>query len=299
MDVGKGKLIVYDKVMVNAHLVLPTEKKAKILTTRDAWIPKVVNALLEGETALLPCGIGAYVLVGAISVSRNNQLDRKVAELINTQKGRAKDKPLAFDIPPIEIPDWVEVPYQIQIEKIINSIMAKPFGILVPASSSIPHWLSVEDKVHGIREKLFVWADPNEEGPLADLYQYVRDEKGLESWDFSLIATSGNLHGMPNNNRFIKAYEQLGDKDGLAYAIYDFNEGGLYSDKPTTIFSALPFIRGGEKVHVKRLGSLSKEELSSILPQAHLLSTLESKWYDFHHRTRTLLQKFPKSKQKQ
>ncbi len=269
---------------------LPTEKKAKILTMGDDWMPLVVDAMLDGKTCVLPVGCGAYILAGAVT----NKRGKKVAELINLQKGRDKDRPIAFDMPPDEISYWVDEKYQTEISTLVKKLISRPFGIIAPINDKVPLWQRVKDQVHGVYNDLFVWADMDNIGPLADFYRYVREKRKLSKEDFILIATSGNLTGFPNNNKFSVAYDQLGNKEGIAYAVYDPDEGGPYSLDPVTIISVMPLIRGREKLHVFRLGSMSVEDLLKLVPEAEKKSKLGMTLYKLNARLDTMGKRFLK-----
>ncbi len=265
--------------MISREILLPKEKKVAILTTKDNWMEYATDAFLEGETCILPVGCGAYILAGGISVHKKES--REVARLINTQKGRSPDRAVAYDMPPEEMPFWVDERYQERVGRVANKLMGRPFGIIAPVNEKVPEWHSKFDHLHKVHEKLFVWADMDNIGPLADLYRYIREQRKLSPADLTLIATSGNMSGLPNNNSFNKAYEQLGNSDGIAYAVMDPNEGGDYSDKPVTIVTALPWTRGREKLFVIRSGSMKRTELQSLLPEATQKSTLGLMFYRF------------------
>ncbi|MBI2036124.1 hypothetical protein HYT17_00600 [Candidatus Microgenomates bacterium] len=229
-------------VVERRTLVLPTEGRVPILTTgTDEWIPKVAEALVErGETALLQCGSGPYILAGGVFVGRTGP---EIMQLINQQKKRPAGQLVAIGVPREEMSLWVEKPYQDTVHRIATALEGETFGIIAPASKKIPPWLTRRDPWHNINEKLLIWGDKSDTGPTARLYRYLRENLGLQPGEFFLICTSANAHGMGTNVHFAKAYQQLGNEEGLAYAVMDVAEETYQSGSPP-IISALPIVLG-------------------------------------------------------
>ena len=66
-----------------------------------------------------------------------------------------------------------------------------------------------------------------------------------------ILGPSANFHGEKAHANFYPAYEQLGDQDGLAYAVMDPEED-RYTKGSVTILSALPMTRGSDRILVIR-----------------------------------------------
>lgn len=253
---------------------LPPERKVQILTTQtDEWIPPVAKALVEEEqTALVQCGDGPYILVGGVHVGRTSP---EILHLINRQKERPLDRLAALGIPREEMPEWVTEDYRPLVEHFTSVLRDEVFGLIAPANDRVPSWLRRYDNLHRTWEKLMVWTDKTDTGPTARLYRYVRDELNLPPNEFFLMATSANTHGKGTNIRFAKAYEQLGDKDGLAYAVMDVEEDTYTLGSPP-IISALPFVRGRNYFHVVK-ARRGVEGISSKVP--NLRSPSKPGWF--------------------
>lgn len=242
---------------------LPLERTVPILTTHtDEWIPPVANALVaEERTALIQCGDGPYILVGGVHVGRTGP---EILQLINRQKERSLNQLAALGIPREEMSDWVVEDYRPLVEHFTSVLKDEVFGLIAPVNDRVPNWLLRYDRLHRTWEKLMVWTDKTDTGPTARLYRYFRTELGLSADEFFLIATSANTHRKGTNIRFAQAYEQLGDKDGLAYAVMDVEEE-KYTKRSPPIISALPFVKGRNyfKVENARRGI---EGISSKVP---------------------------------
>src|SRR5438105_2499834 len=101
-------------------------------------------------------------------------------------------------MPPQEMSQWIDQPFRPDLDRVVSHLNGGPFGIIAPVSGDVPSWHRVWDAECGWYEKLFVWADAHGRGPLADLYRYMREIRAFDSATLTLIATSGNLHGLQN-----------------------------------------------------------------------------------------------------
>lgn len=233
-------------VVERKPIVLPHEQRVPILTTEtDAWMPRVAEALVEqGKTVLLQCGSGPYILVGGVFPEQSGP---EIMRLINSQKERPHDQLAAIGVPREEMSLWVAEPYQAAVHKLATALEGEVFGVIAPASERVPRWLKRTDEIHGgVDEKLLIWADRDDTGPLARFYRYLREQLGIRPEEFFLLATSANTHKRGTNIRFMPAYEQLGDKEGLAYAVMDVEEGKHEKASPP-IITALPLTIGREE----------------------------------------------------
>src|SRR3990172_10063278 len=108
-------------------IVLPHERRVPILTTEtDEWMPIVAEALVErGETALLQCGSGPYILVGGVFPGKSGP---EIMQLINGQKERGQDQLAAIGVPREEMSHWVAEPYQEAVHNIATALQGEVFG---------------------------------------------------------------------------------------------------------------------------------------------------------------------------
>ena len=186
----------------------------------------------------------------------------------------------------------MEKEYRNKVQNVVNKLISKPFGIIAQVNNKVPDWHKVYDSLHGVHEKLFVWPDALNKGPINDIFKFARKKLRLSVDEFSIIASSANLFGMGRQirmNDFEAIYGQLGDSKEVAYAVKSFEDGGEYSTTRTTIISTLPFTQKREDVHIVRVGSLSIEELKKLLPQAQQLSLTKYLIYTFLTKTRMLI----------
>lgn len=249
---------------------LPKEKKAKILTTEtDEWMPFIAEVLLEGKKAcILPCG-GPYVIAGGVFA---NRADDSIGVLINTQKQRETTAKVALGIPPSEMALWVDGRYQDSINKVITALEGTGFGLIAPCNDGIPVWLRSYDSIHRVHEKLMVWGDGRYRSPITKFFKYLRENLKILPDEFFLVATSANLHGRRGNTRFSSVYEQLGDKEGLVYAVKDVEEDTYEKGSPPIIYT-LPVTRGRERFWVFRENGDIKD-LKVKLPEVEVKSRL-------------------------
>lgn len=243
---------------------LPSEGKVKILTNEtNDWVPLVAQAVLDQKTCIIPTLYGPYIIIAGILAPR---FDRKPAEMINAQKSRPLNQNLVIGIPPAEIPYWVDYSYRDTVETIVGKVDTN-FGVIAPASERVPRWLQAYDNLHRVWEKMFVWSDSGIEGPIADCYKCLRGNFGISPEEFFLVGSSANLHSSGRNFRFRPAYEQLGETEGIEYAVADVREDERQRSAPP-ILSILPLTRGREKFLVfTRGGDLGdlKEKFPSIV----------------------------------
>ncbi|OGE27828.1 hypothetical protein A2867_01890 [Candidatus Daviesbacteria bacterium RIFCSPHIGHO2_01_FULL_40_11] len=254
------------------NLNLPIEVKAKIFTSEtDDWLPYVARAIVEDKKSCLVQGgdAGMYVIIGGVFAGER---DSSVLRLINRQKGRDEAESIAIMVPQPEMPSLAAESYRDRIRKVVTALDNEYFGLIVPASEGIPDWLSSYDRLHRVREKLVLWGDKGGDCPVAKLYPYIRNKYRLQTEDFFIIGTSANLHKEKANSYFNPAYEQLGDKEGLAYAVMDPDED-KYSKGSVTILSALPLTRGRDRILVVR-ESRSADEMIAKAPQISRMTQL-------------------------
>lgn len=277
--------------ILERELMLPSQKKVPILTTEtDSWIPQVAYVVTnpdptKRETVLLQSGDGPYVLGTGIYISNGDSAIRPM-HLINRQKARPQSQLVALGIPPEEMAIWTAEPYKPLVESLTGALRNEVFGVIVPASDKLLKEFTNYDITHGIREKLMVWCDKTDTGPVAKLFKYIRDVMGLPPDEFTMLFTSGNKHGKGTNIRFTRAYEQLGDEDDLAYAVMDIEED-KYAEGSPPIISVLPFVIGRDRflvVKARRGIDDLQDKIPNLEQRSRTELALESLEYRLTHR---------------
>lgn len=271
---------------------LPAPKKVPILTTAtDDWIPLVAEVLTHPQkhktkTVILQCGDGPYIIAGGFYFKKTGP---EILQLINRQKSRPSQQLIALGIPREEMAIWTSDSHKTLVKSVTSALKKEVFGVIAPAREDLPDWLTKYDRIHGIREKLMVWTDKNDTGPTAKLYRYIRKTMGIPPDRFLLLCTSANKTGMGTNIRFAPTYDQLGDEESIAYAVYDTKESKYKKGSPP-IISVLPFTIGYNKFLVVR-SRRGIEDLQKFIHEVDKKTRLGYLLYAiraFHYRTMRL-----------
>lgn len=242
--------------------------KVEILTTDEDWLLPTAEIALRGELSFILEGGGNYIVCSGVWVKDS---DGSIGQLINRQKGKEPDSPLAVTIPLREVPPWVHESSRSHIEKVIPDLSGEALGLIAHVNDNMPSWLRVYDQLHRVPEKLFVWGGClSDMAPLGRLHRFIREERGVSPEEFFLIASSANLHGHKTAITFDEAYGELGDKDGIALAVKDLEEED-YAEGSLPIISALPFSRGRERFLPLR-ENRDMEVLYARIPQLQRMS---------------------------